>query len=143
MLSTKLILAAVLLAFLGDPAASFAVQHTSRSQSFAVSPRATVHGQRWQPLFEKKGELDDGVVELADTDDTTKEEATSNAPNNFRFISQGEIDPETLNPDLSDPKQARVIIYIIISLIPVLFLIPLMLGSRELIPLEDFPPVQL
>jgi hypothetical protein len=57
------------------------------------------------------------------------------------FLSQGEIDPEAMNPDLSDPKQARVIIYIILSLVPVLFLIPLMMiGSRDLIPLDALPP---
>jgi hypothetical protein len=44
---------------------------------------------------------------------------------------------------LSDPKQARVIVYIVLSLLPVLFLIPFMLGSRDLIPLDDLPPVQL
>lgn len=59
------------------------------------------------------------------------------------FLSQGEIDPETLSPDMSDPKQARVIIYIVLSLIPVLFLIPFMLGSRDLIPLDALPPVDI
>ena len=81
-------------------------------------------------------------MELADgTEDTpAADKAVSQvAP----FLSQGEIDPEALNPDLSDPKQARVIIYIILSLLPVLFLIPLMLGSRELIPLDAVPPVQM
>lgn len=59
------------------------------------------------------------------------------------FLSQGEILPESLNPDLSDPKQTRVILYILISLVPVLFLIPLMMNSRDLIPLTDMemPPV--
>lgn len=82
----------------------------------------------------------DGVVELADEEEETQAPPVSAvAP----FLSQGEILQESLNPDLSDPKQTRVIIYIIISLIPVLFLIPLMLGSRDLIPLEALPPVDL
>jgi hypothetical protein len=59
------------------------------------------------------------------------------------FISQGEILPESLNPDLSNPKQTRVIAYMLISLIPVLFLIPLMIGSRDLIPLDALPPVNI
>jgi len=111
--------------------------------------RTTTTGHRCSTspaLFEKKQELDDGVVELVDSsmeEHGTKKEGGAAVPNNPLFISQGEIDPETLNPDLSDPKQARVIIYIIISLIPVLFLIPLMLGSRELIPLDAVPPVQM
>ena len=37
------------------------------------------------------------------------------------FVGQG-------NPDFSDAKQTRVIIYTILSLLPVLFLIPFMLG---------------
>jgi hypothetical protein len=80
---------------------------------------------------------DDGVVELVDeVEDIKASVAESPAPEvNAPFLSQGEILPEALNPDLSDPQQARVIIYIIISLLPVLFLVPLMLGSRDLIPL--------
>ena len=77
---------------------------------------------------------DDGIVELAD--EGTEKQA---AP----FLSQGEVAEDALEMDLSDPKQARVILYIILSLIPVLFLIPLMLGSRDLIPLDSIPPVQL
>lgn len=95
------------------------------------------HGvSRLSPIFLDK---DDGVVELAD--DTVKEEAKEkvSAP----FLSQGEIDQEALNLDVTDPKQARVIIYILISLLPVLFLIPLMLGSRDLIPLDALPPVEI
>jgi len=82
---------------------------------------------------------DDGVVELVDEDTEEEKAVDSSAP----FLSQGEIVDEALNPDLSDPKQARVIIYIILSLIPVLFLIPLMLGSRDLIPLDALPPVEM
>ena len=72
-----------------------------------------------------------------------EEEKTVDGSAAAPFLSQGEISPEALNPDLSDPKQARVIIYIILSLIPVLFLIPLMLGSRDLIPLDALPPVEM
>jgi hypothetical protein len=82
----------------------------------------------------------DGVVELTDEEEERQAPPISAAA---PFLSQGEILRESLNPDLSDPKQTRVIIYIIISLIPVLFLIPLMLGSRDLIPLEALPPVDL
>jgi hypothetical protein len=81
---------------------------------------------------------DDGVVELVDeVADVKASAAEASAPEVISpFLSQGEILPEALNPDLSDPQQARVIIYIIISLLPVLFLVPLMLGSRDLIPLS-------
>ena len=92
----------------------------------------------------------DGVVELGEPtkSDTIKQNETTRPPNLVEqavapFLSQGEIDPQTLNPDLSDPKQARVILYIILSLVPVLFLIPLMIGSRDLIPLDAVSPVQL
>jgi len=77
---------------------------------------------------------DDGIVELAD--EVTEKPV---AP----FLSQGEVAEDAMEMDLSDPKQARVILYIILSLIPVLFLIPLMLGSRDLIPLDAIPPVQM
>ena len=85
---------------------------------------------------------DSGVMELVDDEEDTSvktEKSSTAAP----FLSQGEISDEALNPDLSDPKQARVIIYIILSLIPVLFLVPLMLGSRDLIPIDALPPVEI
>ena len=83
---------------------------------------------------------DNGVVELVDDEDAklSVDEQGSVAP----FLSQGGISDEALNPDLSNPKQTRVILYIIISLVPVLFLIPLMIGSRDLIPLDALPPVE-
>lgn len=84
----------------------------------------------------------DGVVELADdeeVDPAPMKEAKQVAP----FLSQGEISEDAMEMDLSDPKQARVIFYIVLSLLPVLFLVPLMLGSREMIPAEMLPPVQL
>lgn len=82
-----------------------------------------------------------GVMELVDDEEERPRAETTSpvAP----FLSQGEIAPDALNPDLSDPKNTRVIIYIIVSLLPVLFLIPLMLGSRDLIPAEMLPPVEL
>mmetsp|Transcript_119016 Transcript_119016/g.333391 ORF Transcript_119016/g.333391 Transcript_119016/m.333391 type:complete len:140 (+) Transcript_119016:133-552(+) len=88
----------------------------------------------------------DGVVELADEEEETAAapDASSSADANKSvapFLSQGEISEEPM--DLSDPKQARVMFYIILSLLPVLFLIPLMLGSREMIPAEMLPPVDL
>lgn len=85
---------------------------------------------------------EDGVVELIDDDDNVAV-AEAKKESVTPFLSQGEILEESLNPDLSDPKQTRVIIYIILSLIPVLFLIPLMLGSRDLIPLDALPPVEM
>lgn len=80
--------------------------------------------------------MDEGVVELLDDAEPTEQAV---AP----FLSQGEIAEGALNPDLSDPKQARVIIYIILSLVPVLFLIPLILGNRDFIPMDSLPPVVL
>jgi len=52
------------------------------------------------------------------------------------IFQQRELEPDAVEQRLNelrtedDPKQTRVIIYIILSLIPVLFLVPLMLGSR-------------
>jgi hypothetical protein len=93
----------------------------------------------------------EGVIELADSssiESTAKaasviSETKVNGSVLAPFLSQGEIDPEAMNPDLKDPKQARVILYIILSLVPILFLIPLMIGSRDLIPLDAVPPVQM
>jgi hypothetical protein len=79
------------------------------------------------------------IIELVDDDETPKPKRSSSAA---PFLSQGEIAEEALQLT-NDPKQTRVIIYIIISLIPVLFLIPLMLGSRDLIPLDSLPPVEM
>jgi hypothetical protein len=60
------------------------------------------------------------------------------------FLSQGEISEDARRaPNLSDPKEARVIIYMILSLLPILFLVPFMLGSRDLIPMDALPPVEL
>ena len=87
---------------------------------------------------------DEGVVELVEDDESTPEEKGSAEEKAVApFLSQGEISEEAMAMDLSDPKQARVIFYIILSLLPVLFLIPLMLGSREMIPAEILPPVEM
>jgi len=149
MVPTRVLLTALLL-FASGPGHMIAgftlVARPSSLARTTTKMKTTGHRRSSPALFEKKQELDDGVVELVDSsteEQSTKKEGGAAVPNNPLFISQGEIDPETLNPDLSDPKQARVIIYIIISLIPVLFLIPLMLGSRELIPLDAVPPVQM
>jgi hypothetical protein len=95
-------------------------------------------------LSSSEKNVEDGVVELSDEVTTSK--ATTEEVNKPRggpmFISQGEILPESLDPDFSDPKQTRVVIYTILSLLPVLFLIPFML-SRELIPLDALPPVDM
>jgi hypothetical protein len=100
--------------------------------------------------FTKTPNLEEqGVVELATTTTTAATGTNNKAPvvSAGTFLSQGEIDPTNLKVDLSNPQQTRVILYIILSLIPVLFLIPLMLGSRELLPLifDDaaLPPVEL
>lgn len=92
------------------------------------------------PTTEATDEL--AVVELSDDDisgDNSKDGRVSSDP---LFISQGELDPQALNPDFSDAKQTRVLIYIILSLLPVLFLIPFML-SRDFIPQDMIPPVNM
>lgn len=86
---------------------------------------------------------DNGVVELVEDDDVKPLASDQQAAPVAPFLSQGEIADEVLTTDLSNPKQTRVILYIIISLVPVLFLIPLMLGSRDLIPLDLLPPVEI
>ena len=90
-------------------------------------------------MAEADAEAENQVVELADdeseeqaSESKTEDETAVAAP----FLSQGEISEEAMTMDWSDPKQQRVMFYIILSLLPVLFLIPLMLGSRELIPAE-------
>ena len=87
-----------------------------------------------------------GVVELGDAPEeaatATTQDDIPKAVSGPLFISQGEIDPDTLNPDFSDAKQTRVILYTILSLLPVLFLIPFMLG-RDFIPTDQLPPVEM
>ena len=123
-------------------------QVVSGKQSATVLATRNIQHQQQSSLFmagdDTDGSGSSGVVELADDDEDDKPAAAAATPA-APFLSQGEsMDlEEALNPDLSDPKQTRVILYIIISLVPVLFLVPLMLGSRDLIPLESLPPVDL
>jgi hypothetical protein len=92
-----------------------------------------------------------GVIDLTDEDEEDSPPTTpvTNSPTNKQviapFLSQGELsdDPNLLSPDFKDTKQTRVIIYIILTLVPILFLVPLMIGSRDLIPLDALPPVEL
>mmetsp|Transcript_23187 Transcript_23187/g.32661 ORF Transcript_23187/g.32661 Transcript_23187/m.32661 type:complete len:166 (-) Transcript_23187:87-584(-) len=104
-----------------------------------------LHLSSSRKIMRNMAETDEGVVELVDEEEEVLAQKSVSISSNAAapFLSQGEISDEALNPDLSDPKQTRVIIYIVISLIPVLFLIPLMLGSRDLIPLDALPPVEL
>ena len=107
-------------------------------QSNAIqSKKATLCVFKTKPLFMAENE----VVELVDDDETTTEATKEDDKAVAPFLSQGEISEEAMSMDWKDPKQSRVMIYIILSLIPVLFLIPLMLGSREMIPAEVLPPV--
>jgi hypothetical protein len=120
---------------------AFAATATSfqiASSSMFTPSRLLTHSTQSR-LFQ---ENTDGVVELAD-----EEEEEAAAPTVAKqvapFLSQGEISEDAMAMDLSDPKQARVMFYIVLSLLPVLFLVPLMLGSREMIPAEMLPPVEL
>jgi hypothetical protein len=92
-------------------------------------------------VVELPGVLDSGLP--AEPLSTRQSQADATAP----FLSQRtELDPDALNLNFDDAKQTRVIIYIVLSLLPVLFLIPFMLGSRDLLPLidsADLPPVRI
>ena len=94
-----------------------------------------------------EADAENQVVELAD--DETEEQGSESKPDDETavsvapFLSQGEISEEAKTMDWNDPKQSRVMFYIILSLLPVLFFIPLMLGSRELIPPDLLPPIEL
>lgn len=100
-----------------------------------------------KPLFMAESDGDNQVVELVD-DDTEEQPSEAKSDDATAvavapFLSQGEISEEVMEMDWNDPKQTRVIFYIILSLLPVLFLVPLMLGSRDLIPADVLPPVEL
>lgn len=87
-----------------------------------------------------------GVIDLTEDDDDDVASTSDVTPQTAApFLSQGELsdDPNLLSPDFKDPKQTRVIVYIILTLVPVLFLVPLMIGSRDLIPLDALPPVDM
>ena len=132
---STLALLAVLLSFL-PVASSFHCHPFHLHHDTAVVSSFGRYSRSFPSLTQLWEEKIDGVVELSDEEETsTPKQAV--AP----FMSQGEIAKEEM--DLSDPKQARVMFYIILSLLPVLFLIPLMLGSRDLIPPEMLPPVEL
>jgi hypothetical protein len=112
------------------------------------------HRKSLTPLASSpEGNKNAGVIDLTDDDDENIPLSTVRAPpsnagtdGNIRaeapFLSQGELsdDPNLLSPDFSDGKQSRVIIYIILTLVPILFLVPLMIGSRDLIPLDALHP---
>jgi len=99
------------------------------------------HNKIMMPLASSPEDNNLGVIDLTDDDDDIPETTQASAP----FLSQGEMsdDPNLLSPDFKDPKQTRVIIYIILTLVPILFLVPLMIGSRDLIPLDALPPVDM
>lgn len=126
-------------------AAWFCLLMDHRSVGFSKSPRRSFQTvpqlhNHFSPLF-LTSDKDETVVELGD--DNTVEETKNQKVVVAPFISQGEELAEgVLNPDLSDPKQARVIFYTLISLLPVLFLIPFMI-SREFIPADMLPPVEM
>lgn len=128
--------------------------HVSPISAFApkitATPLKSLHAQSCNnrhhqvptTLFSSEDDNNLGVIDLTDDDDDTPE--TAQAMPAAPFLSQGELsdDPNLLSPDFSDAKQTRVIIYIILTLVPILFLVPLMIGSRDLIPLDAFPPVE-
>lgn len=124
--------------------ASVAAFAPSASNSPLIHAR-TCNNHHLSPLTLNASPEDNnlGVIDLTDDDDddTPVAEVAPAAP----FLSQGEMsdDPNLLSPDFSDAKQTRVIIYIILTLVPILFLVPLMIGSRDLIPLDMLPPVEM
>ena len=139
MLQRKTVLFIALLLSLSTFSQAFSVpsgaltRHTEAGSLVALKPL-----QMSDPKKENEG-----VIELADDEEDDAKPSSSKNPV-APFLSQSdELAEGVLNPDLSDPKQTRVIIYIILSLLPVLFLIPLMLGSRDLIPLDALPPVDM
>jgi hypothetical protein len=131
-------------------ALAVSVLHTTTTLAFTAPqpsvgrpPASFITKSGFESLLHMAETKENEVVELVDDDEETtaqkKDDKTAVAP----FLSQGEISEEAMQMDWNDPKQARVMFYIILSLIPVLFLIPLMLGSRDLIPVDALPPVPL
>lgn len=90
---------------------------------------------------------------LKDLGDSTDDESPNDSPKQQQqpgsvfaqrpFTETSISDRVTELKTSDDPKQTRVILYIIISLLPVLFLVPLMLGDREFLPVESLPPVSM
>lgn len=125
---------------------AFTTPNSAISRPFQFETRS-LSDQNCGPLFMADTEAENKVVELIDDEtdgdkssESKSEDATAVAA---PFLSQGEISEEAMEMDWNDPKQQRVMFYIILSLLPVLFLIPLMLGSRDLIPADVLPPVEL
>jgi len=125
-------------AFISTPSRASTIQSLSRTIPQDVSKFYL----NMENDEKKAGET--GVIELAE-DSSPKQENDAKTPSFAApFLSQStELADGVLQPDMSDAKQARVIIYLIISLLPVLALIPLMLGSRDFIPPDALPPVQM
>jgi hypothetical protein len=138
-------------AFLPISAFTLPSESTARVSVIIPSPSLTSPHRTIQQsaLFSTDDNTNLGVIDLTEEeDDDGSSSPTNTAPPQQQmapFLSQGEIstDPNLLSPDFNDAKQTRVIIYIILTLLPVLFLVPLMIGSRDLIPLDAFPPVEL
>lgn len=125
---------------------------TNIATSVSLRQRLGVLDMAAEGNDDSSSSLSQGVVELADNDDDEEETVPGSSSSSSSssttgavapFLSQGEISEEAMEMDWKDPKQARVMFYIILSLIPVLFLIPLMLGSRDLIPIDALPPVEM
>ena len=140
--SLAIIVAQILLLCTTTPISAFSttLSITSPLKSFHVQQSYNRHLHTLASSPNDDNNL--GVIDLTDDDE---EEAKSSPAPAAPFLSQGELsdDPNLLSPDLSDAKQTRVIIYIILTLLPVLFLVPLMIGSRDLIPLDALPPVEM
>jgi hypothetical protein len=115
------------------------VKRSHFSSQLALNLPTWTSSERLYRLRNSVGEQgeSEGVVELAPVEEKTKESG-SKPP----FFSQSnELAEDVLKPNFSDPKQARVILYLILALAPVIMLIPLMIGSRDFIPPEALPPV--
>lgn len=120
------------------------VATTSPLKSLHAASHNNRHPHSPTPLYSSPEDNNNmGVIDLTDDDEDVPE--TTQAAPAAPFLSQGEMsdDPNLLSPDFTDAKQTRVIIYIILTLVPILFLVPLMIGSRDLIPLDALPPVEM
>ena len=93
----------------------------------------------------KEDATEGGVLELSDDESEIRaEKKSAKRISEPMFTSQSnQLADGVLKPNLSDPKQTRVILYLIISLVPVIMLIPLMIGSRDFIPPDALPPVSM
>uniref|UniRef100_A0A7S4A8P5 Uncharacterized protein n=1 Tax=Pseudo-nitzschia australis TaxID=44445 RepID=A0A7S4A8P5_9STRA len=148
LVNTRLMLVVAIAITQATLSVAFTIPQPVISGSTQVSMRWLSNGN-CRPLYmAENGGADNKVVELVD-DETGEQEASDAKATDTKavatapFLSQGEISEEAMEMDWNDPKQQRVMFYIILSLLPVLFLIPLMLGSRDLIPADVLPPVEL